>query len=240
MPKTRGGYLPVITSTDIVDRTIEYFPTKEPFDPRLMLAGQYVDDEWESGFFDRDSWLEIMAEYAQSVVTGRARLGGVPVGVIAVETRSSQVSLFVNRKSITLERDGQLIYPESSSKIARAVADFSREELPLFIFANWRGFSDENQIQGINQGADIVDALHDYPRPVFVYLTPHAELKGSAWSVFDSLINPDQIEMYADLNAQASVLDSESKVIKKLEGKYLDELIHRLDPDIAEVNFKTF
>lgn len=49
--------------------------------------------EWESGFFDRHSWSEIMQPWAQTVVTGRARLGGIPVGVIAVETRSVEVTI---------------------------------------------------------------------------------------------------------------------------------------------------
>lgn len=49
--------------------------------------------EWESGFFDKDTWSEIMQPWAQTVVTGRAKLGGVPVGVIAVETRSVELTL---------------------------------------------------------------------------------------------------------------------------------------------------
>lgn len=34
-----------------------------------------------------------MAPWAQTVVTGRARLGGIPVGVIAVETRTVELKL---------------------------------------------------------------------------------------------------------------------------------------------------
>lgn len=49
--------------------------------------------EWESGFFDRGSWDEIMLPWAQTVVCGRARLGGIPVGVIAVETRTVELNL---------------------------------------------------------------------------------------------------------------------------------------------------
>lgn len=45
------------------------------------------------GLLDKDSFDEIMAAWAQSVVTGRGRLGGIPVGVIAVETRPIDVHL---------------------------------------------------------------------------------------------------------------------------------------------------
>lgn len=34
-----------------------------------------------------------MAPWAQTVVAGRARLGGIPVGVIAVETRTVELNL---------------------------------------------------------------------------------------------------------------------------------------------------
>ena len=32
-------------------------------------------------------------------------------------------------------------YPDSAFKTAQAIEDMNREDLPLFIFANWRGFS---------------------------------------------------------------------------------------------------
>ena len=44
--------------------------------------------EWEHGFFDTGSFVETLSMWAQTVVTGRALLGGIPCGVIAVETRS--------------------------------------------------------------------------------------------------------------------------------------------------------
>ena len=36
---------------------------------------------------------------------------------------------------------GQVWFPDSAHKTARAITDFNREELPMLIFANWRGFS---------------------------------------------------------------------------------------------------
>jgi acetyl-CoA carboxylase/biotin carboxylase 1 len=32
-------------------------------------------------------------------------------------------------------------FPDSAYKTAQAIKDFSHEDLPLIIFANWRGFS---------------------------------------------------------------------------------------------------
>ena len=70
-------------SVDPVDRKVEFMPTKTPYDPRHMLAGNGE----ALGFFDKGSFQEYLAGWGKSVVTGRARLGGIPVGVIAVETR---------------------------------------------------------------------------------------------------------------------------------------------------------
>ena len=32
-------------------------------------------------------------------------------------------------------------FPDSAFKTAQAIQDFNMEQLPLFVFANWRGFS---------------------------------------------------------------------------------------------------
>lgn len=45
-------------------------------------------DNFEAGFFDQGSFIETLNNWAKTVVTGRARLGGIPCGVIAVETRT--------------------------------------------------------------------------------------------------------------------------------------------------------
>ena len=44
-------------------------------------------------FFDVNSFDEIMAAWARTVVTGRAKLGGIPCVVIAVETRAIELVL---------------------------------------------------------------------------------------------------------------------------------------------------
>lgn len=58
--------------------------------PVLLLPGRDIGGEsgFESGLFDKGSWTETQAGWARTVVTGRARLGGIPVGVIAVETQT--------------------------------------------------------------------------------------------------------------------------------------------------------
>lgn len=47
----------------------------------------------------------------------------------------------------------------------------------------------------LKYGALIVDALVEYKQPVFVYIPPHSELRGGAWVVVDSTVNPNVMEM---------------------------------------------
>ena len=45
---------------------------------------------WVPGFFDRNSYQEYLSGWGKSIVVGRARIGGIPMGVINVETRLSE------------------------------------------------------------------------------------------------------------------------------------------------------
>ena len=93
---------------------------------------------------------------------------------------------------------GQVWFPDSAFKTATAIRDFNRgENLPLIIFANWRGFSGGTRDmyqEVLKFGAQIVDALVEYKSPVFVYIPPGGELRGGSWVVIDPTINPEQME----------------------------------------------
>ncbi|XP_055374657.1 acetyl-CoA carboxylase [Condylostylus longicornis] len=246
IPSYGGCDLPIVIPNDPINRPIGFIPTKSPYDPRWMLAGRpnpVNSGEWESGFFDRGSWNEIMEPWAQTVVTGRARLGGIPVGVIAVETRTVEVTMPADPANLdseakTLQQAGQVWYPDSSYKTAQAIKDFDREGLPLVVFANWRGFSGGQKDmyeQIVKFGAYIVDGLREYKQPIIIYLPPNAELRGGAWAVLDPLINPRYIETCADPEARAGVLEPEGTVEIKYKEKDLVKTINRLDPVVVSL-----
>jgi hypothetical protein len=47
--------------TDPIERLVEFQPTKDPYDPRWMLAGKQLENgSFERGFFDYKSWTETM------------------------------------------------------------------------------------------------------------------------------------------------------------------------------------
>ena len=164
MPAHKGGPLPIRAPapSDPPERAVLWSPPPSgPYDPRQLITGA----PGEPGLFDQGSWDEILQPWAQTVIVGRARLGGVPCGVVAVEVRTVETTIpadpanadseaktasqagQVKRKWVIIAlpcvhgRLFQVWFPDSAFKTAQAIYDFNREELPLMVLANWRGFS---------------------------------------------------------------------------------------------------
>lgn len=237
---------PALPSTDPTSRKIDFKPTKTPYDPRHMIAGVAgLDGAWQSGFFDKGSWTETLAEWGKSVVCGRARLGGIPMGVIAVETRLMEQRIPADpanpeSRETVLAQAGQVWFPDSAHKTASAIRDFNNaENLPLIIFANWRGFSGGTRdMYGeiLKFGAMIVDELRVYRHPVFVYIPPNGELRGGAWVVVDPTINEARMEMYADVDSRGGILEPAGICEVKFRDKDQKSAMHRLDPVLLELD----
>ena len=246
IPKDFNTVAPAIQTSDPPSRKVEFMPTKTPYDPRHMLAGTTLPDgTYVSGFFDKGTFKEYLGGWGKSVVTGRARLGGINVGVIAVETRLVEQRIPADpgnpesRESIQPQA-GQVWYPDSAFKTAQAIEDFNRgENLPLLIFANWRGFSGGTRdMYGeiLKFGAMIVDALRTYKHPVFVYIPPNGELRGGAWVVIDPTINPDKMEMYADKLSRGGILEPPGICEVKYRSQEQLATMHRLDPILIDLD----
>ncbi|GAB1319942.1 acetyl-coenzyme-A carboxylase [Madurella fahalii] len=240
VPDKRNSPVPISPSIDTWDRDVVYTPPqRQPYDVRWMIAGKDDDDGFQPGLFDKDSFVETLGGWARTVVVGRARLAGIPMGVIAVETRSVEnitPADPANPDSIEqlTNEAGGVWYPNSAFKTAQAINDFNNgEQLPLMILANWRGFSGGQRDmynEVLKYGSFIVDALVKFEQPVFIYIPPFGELRGGSWVVVDPTINPVAMEMYADVEARGGVLEPEGIIgIKYRKDKQL-ETMARLDP----------
>ena len=242
-----------ITFSDPVDRDIQFIPQKGmTYDPRNLLCGISTDGEsdsrnsWISGFFDKDSFVETLGGWAKTVVVGRARLGGIPMGVIITENRTVEGTKPADPADITsqekmVQQAGGVWFPDSAYKTAQALRDFNREDLPCIIFANWRGFSGGQRDmfdEVLKFGSMIVDALVAYKQPLFVYIPPHAELRGGAWVVVDSTINADVMEFYAAEDARGGVLEATGAASIKFREKDIISTAHRLDGVLISLDEK--
>lgn len=244
VPPYVGGPLPIMKPLDPPERPVTYLP-ENACDALAAICGiQDGEGRWLGGMFDRESFVETLEGWAKTVITGRAKLGGIPVGVIAVETQTVMQVIPADPGQLdsaerVVPQAGQVWFPDSATKTAQALLDFNREELPLFILANWRGFSggQRDLFEGILQaGSTIVENLRTYKQPAFVYIPMGGELRGGAWVVVDSKINPDHIEMYAERTAKGNVLEPEGLVEIKFRPKELEDCMLRLDPELIGLN----
>jgi len=210
-----------------------------------MLAGTVDGSTWLTGFCDKGSFHEYMAGWGKTVVVGRGTLGGMPIGIVAVETRAVERQIPADpadptSHNISEAQAGQVWYPDSAFKTATAIRDFNRgENLPLVIFANWRGFSGGTRdmfAEVLKYGAMIVDALVDYKHPVTIYIPPHGELRGGAWVVLDPKINPDHMEMFADVEGRGGILEPPAASEIVFKGGQLAEMMHRNDPTLMRLD----
>jgi acetyl-CoA carboxylase/biotin carboxylase 1 len=251
VPATKGGHLPMreIAGVDTVERTVDFAPRKGlTYDPRLLCSGLTVGEgegsSWVSGFFDRHSFSEALAGWAKTVVVGRARLGGIPMGVIVTENRTAEALKPADPADSTstekmVQQAGGVWFPDSAYKTAQALRDFNREGLPCIIFANWRGFSGGQRDmfdEVLKFGSMIVDALVAYNQPLFVYIPPFAELRGGAWVVVDSTINADVMEFYAAEDARGGVLEAAGAASIKFRDRDIVAAAHRIDPALIALD----
>jgi acetyl-CoA carboxylase/biotin carboxylase 1 len=251
VPRTRGAPLPhrPPLPNDPVTRPVQFTPSSTAYDPRHLIAGQsqtHADGtkSWVSGFFDRGSWTESLAAWAQTVVVGRARLGGLPIGVIIAETRSVTSTTPADpaapdSQEQRITQAGQVWYPDSAYKTAQALRDFHGEGLPVMIFANWRGFSGGQRDmfdEVLKFGSYIVEALVAYTRPVFVYIPPAGELRGGAWVVVDPTINMQAMEMYAAPSSRGGVLEPSGLASIKFKRADMIAAAHRLDSKLKQLD----
>ena len=258
VPSRRGALPTMLMSPsnpkkmlDPIDRKV-FDPRRGPepskvYDPRILLTGSTdAIGKWRGGLFDRDSFVETMGGWGKTTICGRARLGGMAVGLVMPELRSVQCihpadPADPESKEQVASQAGQVWFPDSAYKTAQAIGDMNNEGLPLIIVANWRGFSGgmRDMYEAILKfGAMIVEKLVGYKQPVLVYVPPGGELRGGAWVVIDPTINEDQMEMFVDPSARGGILEPAGIVEIKYRKPQILATMARLDPEIAALNLQ--
>ena len=134
VPAKKGGPLSLrsISGCDTIDRIVEFTPPKGlTYDPRLLFNGVTSDDAtWQSGFFDKGSFVEALGGWAKTVVMGRGRLGGIPMGVIVTENRTAEALKPADPADLSsqekmIQQAGGVWFPDSAYKTAQVSPQYS-------------------------------------------------------------------------------------------------------------------
>jgi hypothetical protein len=88
----------------------------------------------------------------------------------------------------------------------------------------------------LKYGSLIVDSFVAYEQPIFVFIPPHAEIRGGAWVVLDASINSAVMEMYAtSKSARGGVLEANGAAAVKYREKDLLKTMRRIDNKLRDL-----
>ncbi len=199
---------------------------KESVAPKLDekdLMG-IIPAEHQKGYETRDLLLRIVdgsdfdefqPEFAKEMITGFARVEGIPVGILA------------NQRLITKTRGkvrvGGVIYPESAKKCEEFITLCQRRNTPILFIQDVTGFmigSDAEHSGIIRSGAGFVEAMATCTVPKIVLTTCHASGAGY-YAMAGQGFDPDFILSFP--TGRMGVMEGESAV-KALYGPAMAKL----------------
>ena len=183
-----------------------------PYDMRDIL-----DSLLDAGEFD-----EFQADYAKEMITGYARIEGIPVGIIA-----NQRGL-VRGPSGRPPKFGGIIYTDSAEKVAYFIETCNRHDTPLLFLQDVSGFmvGTEAEHSGIiRAGARFVEAMATATVPKLVLTINHASGAGY-YAMAGQGFDPDFIFTWPTgrmgvMEGDSAVMALFSAELEKLERKGL-------------------
>ncbi len=207
-------------TTDPIERDVQTFPHSENGEDGFALVGEILSDETNPGrkkpfdirkvmmaAIDQDHpplerWAGMRA--AETAVVWDAHLGGYPVCLIGIESRSVPRLGFVPADGPDQWSAGTL-FPQSSKKVARAINAASNNR-PVVVLANLSGFDGSPESMRrlqLEYGAEIGRAVVNFKGPIVFCVI--SRYHGGAYVVFSRALN-EQLEVAALEGTYASVI----------------------------------
>ncbi len=166
---------------------------------------------------------EFQADYAREMITGYARIHGIPVGIIA------------NQRGLVRGPEGRppkfggIIYTDSAEKVAYFIETCNRHETPLLFLQDVSGFmvGTEAEHSGIiRAGARFVEAMATATVPKLVLTINHASGAGY-YAMAGQGFDPDFIFTWPTgrmgvMEGESAVMALFSSELEKLERKGLE------------------
>ncbi len=208
------------TTSDPVERDVQNYPHSENGENGFSLVGEILSDETNPGrkkpfdirkvmmaTIDQDHsplerWAGMRA--AETAVVWDAHLGGYPVCLIGIESRSVARLGFVPADGPDQWSAGTL-FPQSSKKVARAINSASNNR-PVVVLANLSGFDGSPESMRrlqLEYGAEIGRAVVNFKGPIVFCVI--SRYHGGAYVVFSRALN-ERLEVSALEGTYASVI----------------------------------
>jgi len=150
---------------------------------------------------------EFQADYAKEMITGTARIEGIPVGVIA-NNRG-----LIRGAAGKPPKFGGIIYTDSAEKVAYFIENCNRHETPLLFLQDVSGFmvgTDAEHSGIIRAGARFVEAMATATVPKIVLTINHASGAGY-YAMAGQGFDPDFIFTWP--TGRMGVMEGESAVM---------------------------
>lgn len=174
---------------------------------------------------DKDSFVEYKQDYGKTALTGFARLGNSPCGIIAMQRKAEATG----RGEVEI---GGVIYAESADKMARFVLECNQMRIPIIFFQDVMGFmvGKEAEASGIiRSGAKLVNAISNSIVPKITCIigssfgAGHYALCGKAYDPHFIIAWPDS--KYAVMGAEQArdTLFTVRKKAAERQGKTLEK-----------------
>ena len=207
-------------TTDPLDRDVRAYPHGNGGQDNFAVVGEILSDETNPGrkrsfdirkvmmaAIDQDHpplerWAGMRA--AETAVVWDAHLGGYPVCLVGIESRSVPRLGFVPADGPDQWCAGTL-FPQSSKKVARAVNAASNNR-PLVVLANLSGFDGSPESMRrlqLEYGAEIGRAVVNFKGPIVFCVI--SRYHGGAYVVFSRALN-ENLEVAALEGTYASVI----------------------------------
>ncbi|WP_406700762.1 acyl-CoA carboxylase subunit beta [Singulisphaera sp. Ch08] len=193
---------------------------------RTDPSAQYDVRDLLEALVDGGRYDEYRADYGKSLFCGFARLGGIPVGIVANQR------LRFRPEGGGPYQFGGVIYADSADKAARFVLDCNQARVPLLFIQDVNGFDvgrDAERSGIIRRGAKLVNAVSNSIVPKLTLIVGHSFGAGH-YALCGKAFDPNFLfawpgARYAVMGAQQAartMLDVQVATLKR-QGKQVDD-----------------
>lgn len=230
---------------DVAEKLYEPQNGKPPifsFDEAGNLKDYDVRDLVTS-IVDDNQFMETLAGFAPNLVSGYAKIGDLPIGVVAFQPGNTNTKRTADpaAPSTATSREkvlaGRVWDKDASEKTARVIRRMNWNKLPLLLMPNLRGFKGDASAlldRVIASGSEIARQIAAYEQPIVIHVPPHAQLRGGAWVVVDPNLN-DRMTFTLDKDATAGVLEASMALeTPKYKRAIQDDIKLGMTPEAAK------